>query len=281
MRRLFAGFALCTLLGGGIFIQAAQAELSASAILLGTEQGIEPIAIYSHASKRFSSPPDSMMGKNALIQHFFKEDQELSLYQFGEVKNLFKIKQLLPKPGPCSAFGVLNGVYAAPPSSHQFSLGFTSQFPGVKEYIGTYPTFAFHAQVKKMALKNYRLSGATAAMLQRVHWDKITPFTLKNGTQVLIGVESHIPSVRRGSCPEYSQFSVIEKIGRGYRYRLKRVTQGCKTNKLISSFSTHHSVDKILIQTKSLTQLNFEIYQSNHQGRLLEIFKGKPQLCKP
>lgn len=260
---------VCCLLGLGATVQA---QMQVSVMYLAHHNTLEPVALYHHQEHRFLSPPSTSEAQKVFLTQFFKPLQEFSLYGFGELKNLFQSKSQGQAP-LCSLNTQGQRAQAAP--SGEF-LAFSEGFPGVKQYIGTYPTSKFNNPVKKLALNHYRQAGIKNT--QGIVWGQIRPFTLKNGTQILIPVESHIPGSSR-DCPQKRGFSLFEKVGRNYVTRFKAITPGCRKMSLISSFATGQQVDKILFKVQEERSHRYEIYQSNAKGHLVQIFKSAPLSC--
>ena len=131
------------------------------------------------------------------------------------------------------------------------------------------------------------LQRVPAASLASLKIRRIDPFTLLNGTRVLISVESDVFPAER-SCPEYNLLLIFEKIGLRYQPLLERfrhnTPKSCASYRLLGSFASGPTIDKIVIQGASPGANWFDLFQLPAQvvpgGGLRQIFHGGGYSCK-
>ncbi|HEY9841999.1 MAG: hypothetical protein ACAI44_24625 [Candidatus Sericytochromatia bacterium] len=272
MRRL-AGVALALLAAIG----AAGSAAAIPALLVTSPEGLRPIAIYE--GNKFFQPAQNLREQELLGKDLLERSRDLPLFFNGEEKNAFALSEFRLTPPPCSGGGLWAGTTKHPLTRPLLS--FTPDFPGPRRYIGSYPSSSFNKLADQMSRKVYQAHKVPAAKLAGLKIRHIDPFTLINGTRILVSVESDIFPVER-SCPDYNLLMVFEKVGLRYKVVLERFrhnTRDCAGYRLLGSFASGPTIDKLVVQGSSPTASWYDIFQIQAFGGLKQVYHGGGHSC--
>jgi hypothetical protein len=241
--------------------------------------GLEPAAFYDRVKNRFLAPPQTPEAIDGALSYFLQPDAEITGYIHGEARSRFRLKR--HETTRCRSFGQIHGTWAYPASPLKNpQIGFSSAFPGPREYIGTYPTQAFNAPARQLTLKLYERMGVAKNELPRVQTKTLTPLSMLNGTSVLLAVQSELPSPpgAHNACPNATAFQLIEKVGRRFVVRAEKFMplkqEACRNYQLISSFGTDKTIDQLLLRGSDLQHHWYEVYKRNAKGAYVQVYKG-------
>ncbi len=258
------------MLGVLFLTSAAQANPS---LLISSPEGLRPIANYDIKQKRFLAPSRQISQQEILGQDLLKTNPLWPLYAQGEIQNYFRWQQFQINTPPCVGSGFGQGSYER--SLKQPLLGFSSEFPGVRRYIGSYPSQSFNDVAQRMSQSAYRKHGISTQQVKSLQMLKVQPFTLYNGSRVLIAAQSQLKAPGR-DCPPYNLLLIFEKVGRRYQTRLERFRRNsdqCGGNRFISSLATDNQVDKIVLQAQAAGAQWYDIFELG-QSSFKSVFHG-------
>lgn len=271
------------LLAGLLSLSATGAAQAVPALLAATPDGLHPIAIYEGNS--FFQPARDPAEQKLLGKDLLKRTTQLPLFFNGEQRSLFQLKAFQSMSKGCTGPGLWTG--KPQDTLPRPMLAFSPDFPGPRHYVGSYPSSSFNAIANQLTRKIYQAHKVPAAQLASLKVRRIDPFTLLNGTRVLVSVESDIYPAER-SCPEYSLLLIFEKVGRRYQPLLERfrhnTANSCANYRLLGTFASSPTIDKIVIQGNGPDASWFDLFQLPSQviptGSLKQIFHGGGYSCK-
>ncbi|MGV3523416.1 MAG: hypothetical protein ACO1RX_04290 [Candidatus Sericytochromatia bacterium] len=257
----------------------AQAVAAEPLLLFGEGQSLRPIARYDTRSDRFSAPPVSPAEQVPVGAALLEGTRQVPLLLNGELRHYFPLQRFVPVAPGCTGHGLWESPGQQPALS--FGLGFTPDFPGPREYIGSYPTSRFAAVAQTMTQASYRQHKVPAALLAHLRVQRVVPFVLYNGTRPFFAVESAVQQPGK-DCPPYSQLLVVEQVGRRYVTRLDRFRRNagsCAGYRLISSFATGPRIDKLVLQGRGDGAAWYDILQLPPSGEFVQLYHGGGHRC--
>lgn len=250
-------------------------SLQAAELYVASPQGLFPVARYLPQTQSFSAPSSDPVVAKALLEDI----RELPLYLNGEIQDYFRPQQFVEPSKQCSGYGAWRG---SSEKRHKYPLlAFSSDFSGVRQYLGNYPTSQFNQVALQHSRQAYQRHGRKPDELKRLKAIRIQPFTLENGTRLLVAVESLIQTPGK-SCPEFTLLLLLEKVGRRYVTRLERYRhnqKSCAGYRFVSSFATDNSIDNLLIQGQMEGASWYDIFQARKSGALEQVFHGGGHKC--
>lgn len=248
-------------------------------LLAAAPDGIHPIAMYE--GDKFFQPARDPAEQKILGRQLLDKGPELPLFFNGEQQARYRLEDFESMSGNCLGAGRWLGKPERP--LPRPLLAFTPDFPGPRHYVGSYPSSSFNATAQQLTRKVYQAHKVPAAALASLKIRRIDPFTLLNGTRVLIAVESDIfPAAR--SCPDYTLLLIFEKVGLRYQPLLERFrhnsSQSCASYHLLGSFASGPTIDKLVVQGVGPRAGWFDIFQLQGFGGLMQRFHGGGYSCK-
>ncbi len=246
-------------------------------LMVANTDGLRPIALYE--ANKFLEPmqaPDKQVILGDLIR---SQSPELPLFYNGQEATRFRIGGFEATSAQCKGAGVWSGQSNQPIDRPM--LAFSPDFPGPRNYIGTYPTEKFDALAKQLSSKVYLNHKVSKEQLKQLQIRRIEPFTLLNGARVMVAVESEIQSKRR-DCPEHHLLLLIEKVGRRYLTVLEKFSnnsKSCTRFQFLSTFATSSTVDKLALYGSNANAHWYDLYQAQYLGGLKPVFHGGGHSC--
>lgn len=248
------------------------------AMLVTTPEGLRPVAIYDGG--KFFAPSTNRERQEIWGKDLLAQSRELPLYYNGENINLFRLERFEATPARCSGAGLWHG--RADKNLSRPLMAFTPGFPGPRRYVGSLPPATFNGISQSMSKAAFQRRRVPAAQLNKLKVRRVEPFTLMNGTRVMVAVESDIFSPAR-SCPDYHQLLIIEKVGRRWQTQLEHFRHNtgkdCASYRLLGSFGTDNQIDSLAIQGSSADARWYDFYQTKAFGGLTQIFHGGGHSC--
>lgn len=248
-------------------------------LLFGEGHSLRPIARYDQRSQRFSAPPALPVEQLPVGNALLERTPQVPLLLNGELRHYFQLQRFVPVAAGCTGHGVWEGPVQQPVLGP--SLGFTPDFPGPREYIGSYPTHRFASVAHTMTQASYRQHKVPAALLPHLRVQRVVPFVLYNGTRPFFAVESAVQQPGK-DCPPYSQLLVVEQVGRRYVTRLDRFRRNagsCAGYRLVSSFATGPRIDKLVLQGRGEGAAWYDILQLPPSGGFVQVYHGGGHRC--
>lgn len=266
-------------LASGLLSALALGAAAEPLLLVGEGNSVRPIARYDATSGRFSAPPSDAAAQLPLGTALLERTPQLPLLLNGELRNYFHMQRFVPVASGCTGHGLWEGRLQQPTAGP--GLGFTPDFPGPREYIGSYPTSRFASVAQSMTQASYRQHKVPAALLKHLRVQRVVPFVLYNGLRPFFAVESVVQQPGK-DCPPYSQLLVVEQVGRRYVTRLDRFRHNsgsCAGYRLLSSFATGPRIDKLLVQGRGEGAAWYDILQINPTGNFVQVYHGGGHRC--
>lgn len=242
-------------------------------LMITSSEGLRPIAHYDIKQQRFLAPSREIAQQEILGQHLLKGNRLWPLYAQGEIQNYLRLQQFQTSSPPCVGSGYVQGTYERP--HKQTLLGFSSDFPGARRYIGSYPSQSFNDAALRLSQAAYRKHGISTQQVNHVQMLNTQPFTLYNGSRLLVAAQSQIKASGQ-DCPPYNLLLIFEKVGRRYQTRLERFRRNegqCGSNRFISSLATDKQVDKIVLQAQAAGARWYDIFELGQTG-FKSVFHG-------
>ncbi len=254
------------------------AAAAVPALLVSTPEGIRPVAIYDGG--KFFAPSSNRERQELLGKDLIDRSRELPLFYNGENFTYFHLESFEATPARCSGAGLWRG--RTDKSNMRPMLAFSQDFPGPRRYVGSLPATTFSSIATQMSKAGFQRKRVPASALAKFKVRRVEPFTLMNGTRVMVAVEADIFSPAR-SCPDYHQLLIIEKVGRRWQTQLEHfrhnTVNDCASYQLLGSFGTDNQIDSLAIQGSSLDARWYDLYQTKAFGGLTRIFHGGGHSC--